>query len=257
MKTIDSKENPHFKRWKKMAQNRQKNAVFLEGAHVIQMFVARFGKLQTLIIEKSQEVTAENRELAAFSKEVFLIPKPLAKQLSVLDSPSEVFAVCELPQNPMPIDLKKNTVLLDGIQNPLNLGAILRVAAAADFVQILISKNSAHVFNPKTLRAAQGANFLLDIFENVDLLLFLQSFKGQVFAACLDCNAHHLFGLKIKKNNAISWIFGSEGQGISEKILSLDNVQKVQIPMASEVESLNVASAAALCLFEVTRCKFC
>ena len=251
MKTIESKENPHFKAWKKIAQNRQKDSVFLEGAHLIQMFAERFGKVNTLIFQKNKASTAENRALSTFADEVFLIPDNLCKTLSTLDSPSAVFAICALPKNAENIDFSKNSVLLDSVQNPLNLGAILRVAAAAGFAQLLISKNSAHVFNPKTLRAAQGANFCLNIFENADLSDFIKNFKGQVFATSLDSDAKNLFALKTKEPTA--WIFGSEGQGVSKELLE-KNVQKIKIPMANGVESLNVAAAAALCLFHD---KFC
>ncbi len=251
MKSIESKENPHFKSWKKIAQNRAKAFVFLEGAHLIQLYAARFGKVQTLIVEKNKALSVENRALVACADEVFLIAENLSRQLSNLDSPASVFAVCNVPQNAQNIDFQQNSVLLDGIQNPLNLGAILRVAAAANFHQVLIAKNSAHVFNPKSLRAAQGANFLLNIFENADLSDFVKHFQGDIFATCLDSDSKNLFDLTIKTPTA--WIFGAEGQGIAKDLLKKVNIQKIKIPMAQGVESLNVASAAALCLFECFR----
>ncbi len=257
MKTIESKENPHFKAWKKLSDSargrRKTGKIFLEGAHAIQMFSAKFGKVEALIFQKNLAFTVENRELCKFADEIFEIPENLCRFLTNLDSPPAVFAVANLPQNTAKIDFQKNTVLLDGIQNPLNLGAILRVAAAANFSQILISENAAHVFSPKSLRAAQGANFALDIFENADLGDFVEKFQGQIFAADVGENAQNLFSLTLE-NAPAAWIFGAEGQGVSESLLKKAKI--VKIPMAGGVESLNVASAAALCLFEVYR-RFC
>ena len=130
-----------------------------------------------------------------------------------------------------------------------NVGSILRSAAAAGFRQILLSVDCAQAWSPKTLRAAMGAHFQLDLHERSDLQQFLASYRGQSVAALLDAS-DSLYTARLEQ--PLAWIFGSEGLGIRPLVAAKTSLQ-LRIPMSGQSESLNVAAAAAVCLFETVR----
>jgi TrmH family RNA methyltransferase len=148
---------------------------------------------------------------------------------------------------------QSSCVILDTVQDTGNLGTILRSAAAAGIDEVFLSEGCAQAWSPRVLRAAMGAHFVLTIQEKTDIAALVASFKGQVLATGLQ-QAKSLYDLDLTQ--ATAWLFGSEGQGLSEPIMALAH-QQVIIPMAQGVESLNVAAAAAVCLFEQRRQKLC
>ena len=170
-------------------------------------------------------------------------------ELATVDAPTGIMALAALPRGGTAPDPAADAVLLDGIQDPGNLGSILRSAAAAGFRQILLSPDCAQAWSPKTLRAAMGAHFSLDVHENGDLPKFLSNYRGQSLVAAPDA-ATNLFTARL--NPPLAWIFGSEGQGVRPEIARLAG-ERVRIPMPGRSESLNVGAAAAICLFETVR----
>ena len=251
IKTITSKDNKDFKFFKKVAENKVKNFCLLEGEHLILAFAEKFGEKAFKYLICREKIPEK------FKKNLFC-------SLSNLTTPSEIMAIVEIPENnSQQINLHCDSVILDEIQDPGNLGTILRTAAAAGFSQILLSANCAKVYTPKVLRAAQGANFVLNIFENLsdaELLNFLENFVGNsLTTALLDKfdkqNNLFLADFSADKNLTLTWIFGSEGNGV-RKFLQDKTQYKIFIPMSQKnqsVESLNVATAAAICLFESLR----
>ena len=144
---------------------------------------------------------------------------------------------------------KKIIAVLDGVQDPGNVGTILRTAAAFDCSTILLD-GSAEIFNPKVVRASMGAIFHLPILKMTrEDFLSLRGFE--ILAATLDGSAEIYHRHDFQKNSAI--VFGSEASGVSEKILSV--AKKIFIPMNGRAESLNVATSAAIILSEAVRQK--
>jgi TrmH family RNA methyltransferase len=158
-------------------------------------------------------------------------------------------AVAGRPRGVKAPDPSADAVLLDGIQDPGNLGSILRSAAAAGFRQVLLSSDCARAWSPKTLRAAMGAHFSLDIHESGELADFLSRYRGQSIVTAPEA-AVDLFTARLGRQ--IAWIFGSEGQGVRPALSALAG-DRVRIPMPGGAESLNVGAAAAGCLFETVR----
>lgn len=261
IKTITSKDNKDFKFFKKVAENKVKNFCLLEGEHLILAFAEKFGEKAFKYLICSEKIPEKFRKNFGNLVE---IRHNLFCSLSNLTTPSEIMAIVEIPENnSQQINLHCDSVILDEIQDPGNLGTILRTAAAAGFSQILLSANCAKVYTPKVLRAAQGANFVLNIFENLsdaELLNFLENFVGNsLTTALLDKfdkqNNLFLADFSADKNLPLTWIFGSEGNGV-RKFLQDKTQYKIFIPMSQKnqsVESLNVATAAAICLFESLR----
>jgi TrmH family RNA methyltransferase len=147
------------------------------------------------------------------------------------------------------IDYTTTTVVLDCIQDPGNIGTIIRLCAAFGISQVILSKGCASAWSLKALRAGQGAQLAINIYENTDLSSVYKRFKAYsipVFVTSLTKQSLPLLQVDIKET--MVWVFGNEGQGVSI-ISQTAATQSVYIPMNGGFESLNVASAAAICLW--------
>lgn len=256
MKHIASRENPHFKALKKLCQSgrerRKTGRVLLDGMHLIESYVQHVGKPEEIVVSESG---AARSEIAAYlqggnvGKSVSVLADMLFNDLAIVETPSGIMAVVTQPRCSHGFNQEVDSVLLDGIQDPGNLGSILRSAAAAGFRQVLLSADCAQAWSPKTLRAAMGAHFQLDIHESCDLPAFLGGYRGQAVLTALDATTS-LYSLDLKK--PVAWVFGSEGQGVSGEVAQSTQL-RVRIPMPGATESLNVAAAVAVCLFETDR----
>jgi len=151
------------------------------------------------------------------------------------------------------IEETPHIIVLDQLQDPGNVGTIIRTADASGCSAIILTKNSADVYAGKTVRAAMGSLFHLPVISDVssaDLLAFLSQKGISLQAAALDATAKPYFSVDFTSPTAVA--FGNEGNGLSEEILS-GAAQRIFIPMEGQSESLNVATAAAVVLFEGLR----
>lgn len=252
MKIVQSRDNPFYKQLKRLGgsgrERRKAGLAILDGLHLIADYERVFGPVQTLVVTPQGR---ENPEIAGFlgSRSVVELGEPLMRDLGIVESPSGVLALAGIPAPKASPDPAVDTVLLDGIQDPGNVGTLLRTAAAAGFRQALLGPGCADAWSPKVLRAGQGAQFSISVFENVVLTDFLQAFAGAALATSL-ADAQNLF--EIALTAPVAWVFGSEGRGVSSAVLAATPIH-VRIPMPGAVESLNVAAAAAICLFETVR----
>jgi TrmH family RNA methyltransferase len=139
--------------------------------------------------------------------------------------------------------------LIDQLQDPGNVGSILRSAAAAGIKKIFCSPSTVAAWSPKVLRAGMGAHFIVDIYEHRDLPALIQAASIPVIATSSHAT-QTIYGYDLSKKFA--WLFGHEGQGVSDELLALASVQ-LAIPQDPAIESLNVAASAAVCLFEQLR----
>lgn len=254
MKRIASRDNAFFKHLKKLAQSARERAnsgeTLLDGAHLIRACRAAGRSPGTLVVDEAQQEAPEIAALLAESaaSEVVLLPTALYRDAAVVETPSGIMAVLPLPPAASP-DPFADAVLLDGVQDPGNVGTLLRTAAAAGFRQVLLSPDCAGVWSPRVLRAGQGAHFLLDLVEDADLPAFLQGYRGQAAVTSLR-DAVSLYAADLR--GPLAWVFGSEGQGVRPQVAAQAPL-KITIPMPGAVESLNVGAAAAVCLFETVR----
>lgn len=253
MKEIRSRDNPFFKDLKRLAQSgrerKKAGRTLLDGMHLIAACEAEFGPAETLVVSEAGLRRGEIAAFAAARDGVVLLADALFNDLGLVDTPSGILAVIVTPAVAQPPDPAADCVVLDGVQDPGNLGSLLRTAAAAGFRQVLLSGDCAGAWSPKVLRAGQGAHFVLDIYEDVDLPAFLAAHAGTVAATCLD-GAQSLYAAQWQ--GPLAWIFGSEGQGVRPAVLAAARL-RIRIPMPGRVESLNVGAAAAICLFETVR----
>jgi RNA methyltransferase, TrmH family len=258
-KHITSSDNPVVKQLKKLADNarerRQEGKTLLDGVHLIEAYLATFGEPDMLIIpegKSSVEATALIQQLADIP--TIMLPTLMFAELTPVTSSTGIVALVKTPQLPIPI---KTTcvLLLEDIQDPGNLGSMLRTAAAAGVDAVYLSHGCTDAFSPKALRGGQGAQFVLPIIERVNLLDTIQDFRvshGHVYA--MSMHGESLYDQDLIKASA--FVIGNEGAGISAKVMAACSLQ-INIPMTASrlqsVESLNAAAAAAICLFECQR----
>ncbi len=254
VKRIDSAANAHFKALRKLAQSareRQKTGrTLLDGMHLLKAYVERFGAPVEIIVSESGSARREIADqLVRPGTKATLLADGLFRELASVEAPSGIICVVDLPPAPAAIGEAADSVVLDGLQDPGNLGSILRSAAAAGFAQIVLSADCVDAWSPKVLRAAMGAHFKLAIHEGIDLPEFLARYRGLSIVTALEATAS-LYELKLV--SPLAWVFGNEGQGVRASVAA-EARSSVRIPMPGEIESLNVAAAAAACLFETVR----
>ena len=140
-------------------------------------------------------------------------------------------------------------LLLENIQDPGNVGTLLRSAAAGGAGHVLLSAQCAFAWSPKVLRAAMGAHFALNIVEGADLEAFIGGYRGITVALSADAEAS-LYDLDL--HGPVAFIIGNEGTGLSEAVKAAAT-RRARIPMPGRMESLNAGVAGSLCLFEAVR----
>lgn len=253
MKTITSRENSLFKTLRKITsssrERRKLGKTLLDGIHLVSSYHEAIGTPETVMISSSAQGNPEIRDflLEAQPPHLVVFPDALFQDISTVETPSGIAALIRIP-SVFPAE-GDGCVFLEAIQDPGNLGSILRSAAAAGIVRAYLSPGCVDAWSPKVLRAGMGAHFYLAIQENSDMVKAVQDFPGRTIATALNAEKS-LFGLDLSGPTA--FIIGNEGAGISEALLECaDSV--VTIPMPGAVESLNAAAAAAICFFERVR----
>ena len=257
MKTITSRDNALYKDLKRLAINsqarRKAGRSLLDGVHLCQTYLQQRGAPLVCIAGKSAmalpEVTAIVAQCKASSAQCILLPDALYDPLSQVDNGIGIQFLIETPKPQAPDRLKQTAVLLDQVQDPGNLGSILRSAAAAGIKEVYCSAGTALAWSPRVLRAGMGAHFLLQIFENADLPALLQASSMPVLATSSHAS-QTLYEVDLRQS--VAWLFGHEGQGVSESLLALATHQ-ITIPHLAAMESLNVAASAAAVLYEAVR----
>lgn len=255
MKRISSRANPFYKTLTKLAhsarERRKTNLTLLDGAHLIAAYRSGIGVPRALIISDGGAQNPEIENLIAGLKAVdtYLVPDALFPEISAVSAQVGIVALIATP-HPQRAGVDADfCVLLDGIQDPGNLGSILRSAAAAGASDVLLSKQCAFVWSPRVLRAGMGAHFRLKLHEHADLDDYVGHYQGRVIAACTDAR-QTIFETDLKGKLAL--LIGNEGAGISDSLLQIAS-ERVAVPMPGKTESLNAAAAAAICLFERVR----
>lgn len=250
MKTVSSRSNPLYKKLSALAadarEQRKHGLTLLDGPHLVDTYRRQVGLPETLVVSESGCANPEVVRLIAAHTgvEPVLLGDSLFTALSGVSTPVGIFSVIHIPAEPGAF-AGGNCVLLDAVQDAGNVGSILRTAAAAGVHEIFLGAGCAGAWSPRVLRAAQGAHFRLRIHEKSDLAAVLGAFQGTSLATVIG-NGISIHEADLRGD--LAWLFGNEGCGINPSLSALaDHV--VTIPLAADTESLNVAAAAAVCLF--------
>ena len=250
-RTISSRDNPLLVRVRKLLSDpggyRKLGEVWLEGEHLCAAFVQRGGRpLQAIVSSEGWQQPAL-RELAGHAAAVAVVPGELMAALSALESPPAIGFVVATPTAPA-ITPDAPSLVLDRLQDAGNVGSILRSAAAFGFTQVVALKGTAALWSPKVLRAGMGAHFGLRLVEGVeaDALAALR-------VPLLATSSHAARSLhEVDLPWPCAWVMGHEGQGVSSALERRCSMT-LRIPQPGGEESLNVAAAAAVCLYESAR----
>lgn len=256
MKAITSADNPRFRGWLRASSTprtaRAGGTTLAEGLHLAQAAIAANASIVEVLVRRGTPVEDVD---AAFQDVPGSVPRyelaaALYDRISPVEHGAGLMLVVQVPDVPAPERVREDLVYLDGIQDPGNVGAILRTAAAAGVRRVLASPGTAALWAPRVLRAAMGAHFRLCLHENVEAASLPTILDGTWMAAVAH-GAPSLWQAQLGEG-AIGWVFGGEGRGPSAQALAAC-ARTVTIPASDAVESLNVAAAAAICLFEVKR----
>ena len=254
---ITSLQNAQVKMWRalKDSKGRAAHRLFLaEGDHMAgEALKENFVK--TLLVDETAVERYAMHIAAAREKDVDICLMPEHVLASVCDArtPQGSVAVCALPETKKAMNgSEKLLAALDGVQDPGNVGTILRTLDAAGFDAMLINNKTADPYAPKALRASMGAVFRIPVYC-VDLPDMLSSLAQthDLYAGALDGGP--FFDRKRKKPGACV-IIGNEGQGISQQVYAVEGIEKVKLPMVGGAESLNASVAAAIMIYDIVRC---
>lgn len=248
---ITSRDNPLLVRLRKLAQDgsayRKLGQVWLEGDHLCTALRARGGQPAQAVVSETGWQSRALRELAAAAPKVALLPDALFAGISGLESPAAIGFVLDLPQVPA-IAPQAATVVLDRVQDAGNVGSILRSASAFGVSQVLSLRGTAALWSPKVLRAGMGAHFALRLVEGL-----AEAELSTLQLPLLATSSHARDEVsRVTLPAPCAWVLGHEGQGVSEALLARCALQ-LRIPQPGGEESLNVAAAAAVCLYESAR----
>jgi RNA methyltransferase, TrmH family len=254
MPRVSSPDNPRLKEAARLIASsrdrRKAGRCVLEGEHTIVAYCDRYGAPETLIVVESACKRDGIRKLVERIPPSHTLVVAETAWAGIAQFPAGIgaMAVVEAPR-PQHHASSVFFLLLDGIQDPGNVGSILRTAAAAGVDEVLLSSQCAFAWSPKVLRAGQGAHFHLEIFEDVDLVEWARGYEGTLLAA-VAAEGDSLFRVDLTPPVAIA--IGNEGGGLSGALRAVAR-RSVTIPMPGGFESLNAAAAAAILLFECVR----
>jgi len=254
MKHISSRDNPAVKALAKLAGTAGKRGapVLLDGVHLCQAWLQHHGAPDQAVFDVDRLSQPDIAALAAAvpDSRCLALDARLMQSVASVESGQGVAFLVTPPALELPLAVEENCVLFDRIQDPGNVGTLLRTCAAAGVKRVFLATGTAAAWSPKVVRSGQGAHFALAIHEHVDLAGLLPRLRVPLVATALD-GAQNLYAGRLPAQCA--WVFGHEGQGVAPALLAAAKL-KVWIPHdAVAVESLNVGAAAAICLFEQRR----
>ncbi len=255
IKRISSRDNPFYKSLHKLSstarERRAAGQTLLDGAHLLRAFLDSGQHPQHLLVN---EQALQDDEIVALLETCADVPQTqfddaLFAQLSELKTPNGLLALIDIPPAKVEVAHSQFALLLEDIQDPGNLGSILRSAAAAGCDAVFLSPGCADAWSPRVLRAGMGGHFALSILESADLLKVAAEFGSKILAASLQAE-QSLYDCNLR--GKLAFAIGNEGAGLSSALLNAAQ-QHFIIPMSGKVDSLNAAAATAVCLFEAAR----
>lgn len=252
MSALTSRDNPKVRYWAMLAKEaryrRTEKRALIEGPHLLAAALERgCNPVAVLATERAAADVEIGGLIARCGSRAVLLSESLFNSISDVETPQGIAAEIEIPDEGGADDVA--TVFLEGVQDPSNVGAIIRSAAAFGLGRVLLDRDCADAWSPKALRAGMGGHFALRVYETGRLAALMDAFKGTL-ACAVPRGGVPLCEATL--NRPMGWIFGAEGQGLREETLRKVAL-RVTIPMAEGTESLNVAAAAAICFYETSR----
>ncbi len=250
---ITSKDNSKIKEIKKLKEKKyRKTAFIVEGIKMLKEAISEKAEIDTIIIREDTELDFKlDSEL---EKKVIHVTKNVFETISDVVSPQGVLVVINKKIDDNKISKHADYILaLDGIQDPGNLGTIIRTADSANIKQILVSKDTVDSYSPKVVRSTMGAIYRVKIIECEDLAKTLKSLQTTGFEI-VTTDLHTDKSIYDMNYNKKIVVIGNEANGVTPEIKKLSNY-RVKIPMLGKTESLNAAVATGIMIYEYVRQK--
>lgn len=250
---ITSKENIKIKGLRKLQQRKyrkKEQRYVLEGFHLVEE--AHFAKHQLLEIYLTEKFQLHAPKWL-MEYDCYVVSEEVMAFFSTLPTPQGIVAVARFLQPEIPSFLKGGYLLLDGIQDPGNLGTMIRTADAFGLKGVVLSKGSTDLYQGKVLRALQGSQYHLPVYVDQELTFWIQKAKQEniiVYGTELNKEAKPLSTQSFTQDFLI--VLGNEGQGVSKDILSQTDTN-LYIPILGQAESLNVGVATGIVLYALTK----
>ncbi len=251
---ITSVHNQHVKDWRKL-QTRKGRKKFgqylLDGWHLVQE--ASHSNQRLIALIGSAEELSQHEDIVARFENVYEVTPEIIKHITETNTPQGIVAVVEIPDVNQVTNPKTGAwLLLDRVQDPGNVGTMVRTADAAGFAGVVASKRTADFFNPKVVRSMQGSQFHLRLVV-ADLKRWINDFQDSqhpVYGTQLNPLAKNFRHVQPGKDFAL--VMGNEGQGMAEELLN-QTTDNLYIPMRGNAESLNVAVSAGILMFQLNQ----
>lgn len=260
MQVISSKDNETIKNIRKLKEKKYrdlKNEYIIEGIKLVKEAIEENVNIKTIIVcdDCEKNGTLDKKllyEIARFN--CMYVTEKVFNLLTDVSNPQGILAVVEKNNNNQEINYNQDLILiLDNVQDPGNLGTIMRTADSINLKQIIVSKGCGDVYNPKVVRSTMGAIFRVEIIEKDDLIETIKEINKQGFktmATDLETNSS-IYDEQYEKS---AIIIGNEANGVSEELLNIVD-KKIKIPMFGKTESLNASVATGIILYEYVRQK--
>lgn len=251
MKYIQSDKNPQVKQWKKLLtrKERDKTGMFLvEGFHLVEEALTKQEDVEEIILSEKTELPPG---LDYGSIPVTVVTDEISRQLADTETTQGIFAVCRQPKQTL--TKGKSYLLIDSVQDPGNLGTMIRTADAAGIDAVVVGKGSVDMYNPKVLRSAQGSHFHLPVLSG-DLSEWITKLQAEhipVYGTALENGVVYT---EVDSKETFALLVGNEGSGVKKELLH-KTTQNLYIPIYGKSESLNVAVAAGILLYYLTTAK--
>jgi len=251
---IASRDNPLFRELLQLAgsarERRRREASLIEGVHLCDAYLRGCGLPRRAIVSEDALGNPEVQGLLdRLDAPAVILANPLFRALSAVEHGVGIALQIDTPRPALPAEITADAVYLDRVQDPGNVGTILRTCAAAGLHRVITAPATAWCWSPKVLRAGMGAHFHLQIHEAVGWAELAPRLRVEVRATSASAPTS-LWGADLRA--PALWLFGQEGAGLAGALLAAAT-RTVSIPQSAAVESLNVGVAAALCLYEQLR----
>ncbi len=260
MQVITSKDNEIIKNIRKLKEKKYrdiKNEYMIEGLKIIKEAIMEEAKIKLIVICEDciKDGCIDQKLLYEIAKyDCIYVNQKVFSLLTDVQNPQGMLAVIEKQNKEEDIDYKQDVIVaLDGIQDPGNLGTILRTIDSVGLKQVIVSKQTADAYNPKVVRSTMGAIFRVNIIESEDLLETLKNVKKhkyKIMATSLETD-NSIYDVDYHKKVIV---IGNEANGVSKEVLDYAD-EKIKIPMLGKTESLNASVATAVILYEHVRRK--
>ena len=260
MQVISSKDNETIKQIRKLKDKKyrdQNKEFIIEGIKLLKEAIQEKAKIKTIVVcdDCEKNGTLDKKLLYEMAKyNCIYVTEKVFNILTDVSNPQGVLAVIEKNNDINNINFDDDLILiLDNLQDPGNLGTIIRTIDSVNLKQIIVSKGSSDVYNPKVVRSTMGAIFRVKVLESENLqetIKEIKKHKFKILATDLNTNS----SIYDEKYSKCAIIIGNEANGVSKEILSLAD-KKIKIPMLGKTESLNASVATGIILYEYVRQK--